>query len=120
MLVRILKNKPNPTKWKNNTKIQLKKKYYTNGSTLQTAKLSPLEVQLRLVNILKTFPHIDFTKVKPTAHFYKDLDFDSVSRIELLMKIEDEFVIDIPYEDTFDLVSCDNVVEYITSHPLAK
>lgn len=87
---------------------------------MQKATLSPLEVQLRLVNIIKTFPHIDFTKVKPTAHFYKDLDFDSVSRIELLMKIEDEFVIDIPHEDSLDLVSCDNVVEYITSHPLAK
>ena len=44
-----------------------------------------------------------------------DLDADSLDAVEIIMAIEDEFSIEIPYDRIEDLVTIHDLVEYIES-----
>lgn len=96
------------------------KRVKLNRQAYSTYKLNAFEVQKRLIDVLKKIEHVDISKVTPTAHLYKDLEFDSLSNMELLVLLEDEFVIDIKDEEALKLVSCDAIVDYLSKHPLAK
>lgn len=51
--------------------------------------------------------------VAPSSDFVKDEKFDSITRMELLMQLEDAFGIEIPDNDAANLTSIDAVTEYI-------
>ena len=54
--------------------------------------------------------------VTPAAHFVDDLGADSLDTVELVMKFEEDFDIEIPDEDAEKIQTVQNAIEYINSH----
>lgn len=53
-------------------------------------------------------------EVTMDSSFMEDLGGDSLTVVELIMALEEEFGIDIPDDDVNDLKTVGNVVDYIT------
>lgn len=60
------------------------------------------------------------SQVTDQSNFQKDLGIDSLDAVELVMAIEDEFVIEIPDAEAEKIVSCADAINYISTHPQAK
>lgn len=54
--------------------------------------------------------------VKEAAHFVDDLGADSLDQVELVMKFEEDFDIEIPDEDAEKIQTVTDAVEYIKAH----
>lgn len=59
-------------------------------------------------------------QVSPYSNFQKDLDMDSLDTIEVVMAVEEEFGIEIPYGDADKILTIQDAIDYITSQPQAK
>merc|ERR1712093_195616 len=85
------------------------------------AGLAKPEVEGRIVDLLKNFDKVtDPSKLTPTSHFLNDLGLDSLDTVEVVMAIEEEFVIEIPDADAEKIHSCEDAIAYIAQHPHAK
>ena len=58
---------------------------------------------------------IDNGKITMDAKFIEDLGADSLDTVELIMKFEEEFGIEIPDEEAEGLLSVGQAVDYITN-----
>ncbi len=56
---------------------------------------------------------VDEGQVDPTASFVDDLGADSLDIVELVMKFEEDFELDIPDEDAENIKTVKDAVEYI-------
>ena len=56
---------------------------------------------------------VDEGQVDPTASFVDDLGADSLYIVELVMKFEEDFELDIPDEDAENIKTVKDAVEYI-------
>jgi acyl carrier protein len=56
---------------------------------------------------------VDASEVTPEASFIDDLGADSLDTVELIMKLEEEFDIEIPDEDTEKLTTVGKAIEYL-------
>lgn len=56
----------------------------------------------------------------PSAHFEKDLGLDSLDVVELVMAVEEEFSVEIPDGDADKILTMEDAINYIASHPQAK
>ncbi|KAM7271685.1 hypothetical protein ACFE04_030899 [Oxalis oulophora] len=74
---------------------------------------SPDEVTNRVLELVKKFDNIDSSKVTLIADFQKDLNLDSLDRVELVMTFEIEFSIEIREEKADNLTCCADVAKYI-------
>ena len=54
--------------------------------------------------------------VVPAAHFVDDLGADSLDTVELVMKFEEDFDIEIPDEDAEKIQTVQDAIEYINAH----
>ncbi len=54
-------------------------------------------------------------QVKAEAKFQDDLGADSLDLVELVMRFEEEFGIEIPDEDTEKIVTVDDAVKYMSA-----
>lgn len=52
--------------------------------------------------------------------FKEDLNLDSLDTVELVMAIEDEFVIEIPDSEAEKFFRISDVTDYVANHPMAK
>ncbi|KAK5972800.1 Acyl carrier protein mitochondrial [Trichostrongylus colubriformis] len=74
------------------------------------------EVESRVLKAIRAwdrFPADKETLLKIEADFTKDLGFDSLDQVEIMMAIEDEFGFEIPLEDSEKLKSPRDVFKYI-------
>jgi acyl carrier protein len=55
-------------------------------------------------------------QVKPTASFVDDLKADSLAVVELVLALEEAFKIEIPDEDTEQIKTVGDAVNYIKGH----
>jgi len=83
-------------------------------------KLTVDDIQKRVLKVVKGFDKIDPDKVTETSSFQKDLGIDSLDTVELVMAVEEEFVIEIPDADSEKLQGVADVINYIALHPHAK
>lgn len=67
----------------------------------------------RICAVISDMLGVDIDTVVPEAKLEKDLDADSLDRIELVMRFEDEFAIEIPDEKVADLVTVQQCMDYI-------
>jgi NADH dehydrogenase (ubiquinone) 1 alpha/beta subcomplex 1 len=58
--------------------------------------------------------------VAPKAHFINDLGLDSLDTVEVVMAIEEEFVIEIPDDMAEKLLTVEDAVKFVSQHPQAK
>jgi acyl carrier protein len=74
------------------------------------------EILARVIELAAEEAGMDPKAVTAESHFINDLKFDSLSRVEFAMTVEDEFEMSVPDEelDQFNLVG--DVVKYIQGH----
>lgn len=82
--------------------------------------LDKQDVLQRVLEIVKNFEKVDAAKVTPESHFINDLGLDSLDVVEVVMAIEQEFVLDIPDHDAEKIQSIHDAVEYLAQNPMAK
>jgi acyl carrier protein len=66
----------------------------------------------RIIKILSNFG-IDKSAVSDNANFIKDLGFDSLDTVDLMMQLEMEFNISIPDEDYTRIVTVKSLIAYL-------
>lgn len=81
--------------------------------------LTKEEVIDRVLDVVKSFPKVDPSKVTPDVHFQKDLGLDSLDNVEIVMALEEEFKLEIPDKEADKIDSCNLAIEYIYNHPMA-
>jgi len=90
-------------------------RWYSEGH-----QLSYEDVKERVLNVVKAFDKVDASKVTAESNFQKDLGIDSLDAVELVMALEDEFVIEIPDVEAEKIQSTADAIQYISTHPHAK
>ncbi|KAA8910150.1 hypothetical protein TRICI_004251 [Trichomonascus ciferrii] len=73
------------------------------------------DVEKRIINVFKSFD-----KITPTANFATDLGLDSLDTVEVIVAVEEEFGIEIPDNESDEIKSIDNAVEYILAQSEGK
>ncbi|QUV99302.1 acyl carrier protein [Chloracidobacterium sp. MS 40/45] len=58
---------------------------------------------------------VDESEVTPEAKFIEDLGADSLDTVELVMRFEEDFGLEIPDEDAEKILSVKDAVSYIQS-----
>lgn len=71
-------------------------------------------------NIIVEQLHVTPEKVTENAHFVEDLGADSLDIVELVMAFEEKFGIEIPDEDSQQLVTVGKAVEYLEKKTAEK
>ncbi len=59
---------------------------------------------------------VEESEVVPSARFIEDLGADSLDTVELIMKFEDEFNIEIPENEAETIRTVQDAIDYITNH----
>jgi acyl carrier protein len=68
----------------------------------------------RVIKLISDATKIDSAKITMQTSFVDDLNLDSLDIVELMMKMEDEFGIEIPEEDAEGLKKVEDVVTYLS------
>ena len=75
-----------------------------------------MPVEQRVREIVAEQLERDVNEVTNTASFIDDLGADSLDVVELVMKMEEEFGIEIPDEEAEKIKTVNDVIQYITTH----
>jgi len=75
-----------------------------------------MSVEQRVREIVAEQLERDVNEVTNSASFIDDLGADSLDIVELVMKMEEEFGIEIPDEEAEKIKTVNDVVQYITTH----
>lgn len=67
----------------------------------------------KVIKLISDATKIDLAKINMETNFVDDLNLDSLDIVELMMKMEDEFGVEIPEEDAEGLKSVKDVVTYL-------
>jgi len=81
--------------------------------------LSRENVQRRVRKVLEDIDKIDKSKLDDENSSWKSLGLDSLDEVEVVMMLEDEFVIDIQDEVATNILTIKDAIDYITNHPFA-
>ena len=74
------------------------------------------EILERLTKIIVEQLGVEEGLVKPEATFVEDLSADSLDIVELVMGIEDEFELEIPDQAAENIVTVQDVIDYIKNN----
>lgn len=74
------------------------------------------DVLERLTAMLREFNNVDPEKASMDAHLADDLQLDSLDMVELLMRTEETFGLEIPEEEAERMETVGDVVEYVEKH----
>ncbi len=72
-----------------------------------------MELQEKIVKLVSDATKVDAANIKSDTSFVDDLNLDSLDMVELMMKMEDEFGVEIPEDDTEGLKTIGDIVKYI-------
>ncbi len=70
-------------------------------------------MQQRVVKLISDATKIDAAKINAETSFVDDLNLDSLDIVELMMKMEDEFGVEIPESEAEGLRKVKDVVSYL-------
>jgi len=85
--------------------------YFTGG-----ANMPDQEIENKVKQIIVDELGVDENEVTPNARFIDDLGADSLDTVELVMRFEEEFGIEIPDEDAEKIQSVRDAYNYIDQH----
>jgi acyl carrier protein len=75
-----------------------------------------MPVEQRVREIVAEQLERDVNEVTTTASLIEDLGADSLDVVELVMKMEEEFGIEIPDEEAEKIKTVNDVIQYIATH----
>jgi acyl carrier protein len=75
-----------------------------------------VNVEAKVKEIICAQLEVSPEQVKPEASFTDDLKADSLAVVELVLALEEAFSIEIPDEDTEQIKTVKDAVEYIKAH----
>ncbi|MBE0607069.1 MAG: acyl carrier protein [Deltaproteobacteria bacterium] len=75
-----------------------------------------MSVEQRVREIVAEQLERDVNEVTNTSSLIDDLGADSLDVVELVMKMEEEFGIEIPDEEAEKIKTVNDVIQYITTH----
>ncbi len=78
--------------------------------------MSEGSVEAKVTQIIMDELGVDESEVTANARFIDDLGADSLDTVELVMRFEEEFNIEIPDEDAEKITSVRDAVDYIEKH----
>jgi len=70
-------------------------------------------MEQKVINLVSEATKVDAGKISAATSFIDDLNLDSLDIVELMMKMEDEFGVEIPEEDAEGLKTVQDVVTYL-------
>ena len=74
------------------------------------------EIEAKVKELICQQLEVSEEQLKPEASFVDDLKADSLAVVELVLALEQEFKIEIPDEDTEQIKTVKNALDYIKSH----
>jgi acyl carrier protein len=74
------------------------------------------DIAAEVKRIIKEQLDVEEDDIKPESSFIDDLGADSLGLVELVLAFEEAFEIDIPDEDTEQIRTVDDAVNYIKKH----
>lgn len=72
-----------------------------------------MSLDQKVIGIVSDASKVDIAKISLATSLVDDLNLDSLSLVELMMKIEDEFKIEVPESDAEGLKTVTDIVKYI-------
>ncbi|OFZ39172.1 MAG: acyl carrier protein [Bdellovibrionales bacterium RIFOXYD12_FULL_39_22] len=72
-------------------------------------------MEQKVIKLISEATKVDQSKITLDTSFNDDLNLDSLDIVELMMKMEDEFNIEIPEEEAEGLKKVRDVVTYLTN-----
>jgi acyl carrier protein len=78
-----------------------------------------MNVEQKVKEIICAQLEVSPEQVKPEASFTDDLKADSLAVVELVLALEEAFSIEIPDEDTEQIKTVKDAIEYIKAHAAA-
>jgi acyl carrier protein len=78
--------------------------------------MNPEQIEARVKEIICQQLEVSEEQLKPESSFVDDLKADSLAVVELVLALEQEFKIEIPDEDTEQIKTVKNALDYIKSH----
>ena len=70
-------------------------------------------MQEKVIKLISDATKVDQSKISKDTSFVDDLNLDSLDIVELMMKMEDEFGVEIPEEDAEGLKKVSDIVTYL-------
>ena len=71
------------------------------------------DIKNRVIRIVEKHFGVTSDKITDTTHFVDDLGADSLSNVEFVMELEDEFGIEIPEDEADKIRTVGAAIEYI-------
>jgi acyl carrier protein len=78
--------------------------------------MNPEEIEVKVKELICQQLEVSEEQLKPESSFVDDLKADSLAVVELVLALEQEFNIEIPDEDTEQIKTVKNALDYIKSH----
>lgn len=72
-----------------------------------------MELESKVIKIVSEATKVDAANIKLETNFVDDLNLDSLDMVEMMMKMEEEFGVEIPEDKTEDLKTINDVVSYL-------
>jgi len=72
-------------------------------------------MQDKVIKLISDATKIEAGKIQMSTSFVDDLNLDSLDIVELMMKMEDDFGVEIPEEDAEGLKTVEDVVKYLST-----
>jgi len=73
-------------------------------------------IEARVKEIIAQQLEVNHEQVRPEASFTDDLKADSLAVVELVLALEEAFKIEIPDEDTEQIKTVQDAIDYIKAH----
>lgn len=67
----------------------------------------------KVIKLISDATKIDAGKINATTNFVEDLNLDSLDIVELMMKMEDDFGVEIPESDAEGMKTVQDVITYL-------
>lgn len=74
------------------------------------------EIESKVKELICQQLEVSEDQLTPEASFVDDLKADSLAVVELVLALEQEFDLEIPDEDTEQIKTVKNAIDYIKSH----
>ena len=78
--------------------------------------MSPEEIDVKVREIICQQLEVSPEQIRPEASFVDDLKADSLAVVELVLALEQEFKLEIPEEDTEQIKTVKDALNYIKTH----